>query len=102
MELEALLMDWTTVYRDTEKSIERRDTGTTDADGNAVWEERVTYANANEDTIRKAARQALGTNRTFLDLASPTNAQTLAQVKHLTRVSSALIRLQLADFDGTD
>lgn len=40
------------------------------------------------------ARAALTTNQTFLDLASPTNAQTLAQLKVLTRECSALIRLQ--------
>jgi hypothetical protein len=94
--------EWIEAWRDTDKRIERRDTGTTDADGNAVWEERVTYANGNEDAIRKAARQALTVNRAFLDLASPTNAQTLAQVKHLTRVSSALLRIELADFTSAD
>jgi hypothetical protein len=94
--------EWSEAYRDTEKRIERRDTGTTDADGMPVWEERVTFANGNEDAIRKAARQALGVNRTFLDLASPTNAQTLAQVKHLTRVANGLLRIELADFTQAD
>lgn len=92
------MSEWVKVYEDTSQRIDKRDTGTTDADGNAVWEERVTYANGNEDAIRKAARQALGINRTFLDLAAPTNAQTLAQVKHLTRVANGLLRIELADF----
>ena len=53
------------------------------------------------DTLRERAQQALVTNRTFLALASPTNAQTLAQVRHLTRVTQGLLRFELADFDGT-
>jgi hypothetical protein len=61
-----------------------------------------TDPDGNEATIRQQARQALTTNRAFLDLASPTNAQTLAQVKHLTRVTSALIRMELADYTAAD
>lgn len=95
------MSEWTEIYRDSEKRIERRQVGT-DPDLGAVWEERITYANPNEDTIRKAARQALGVNRNFLDLASPTNAQTLAQVKHLTRVVSGLLRIELADYTSED
>lgn len=86
-------MTWVTMYRDSDKTIERDD---------ATGAERYTYANPNEDALRTAAAQALATNRTFLALPAPTNAQTLAQVKHLTRASSALIRLQLGQLDGTD
>ena len=39
------------------------------------------------------AKAALNTNATFLALASPTNAQVLAQVRSLTRQINALIRL---------
>ena len=39
------------------------------------------------------AKAALDTNATFLALASPTNAQVLAQVKALTRQVNALIQL---------
>jgi hypothetical protein len=85
-------MAWEVIYRDTNQTIEQDENG----------EQRVTYANGNEDTIRKAARQALGVNRAFLDLASPTNAQTLAQVKHLTRVANGLLRIELADFTSAD
>jgi hypothetical protein len=37
---------WTLAYRDTDKTIERRATSATDADGLPVYEERVTYTNA--------------------------------------------------------
>lgn len=53
-------------------------------------------------TIEQQAREALAANRTFLALGAPTNAQTLAEVKALTRQVNALIRLQLADLTGTD
>lgn len=45
-------------------------------------------------------RSALDTNATFLALAAPTNAQTLAQVKALTRECSALIRLMARELGG--
>lgn len=59
---------------------------------------------ANATTLRSRAQRALNTNATFLALASPTNAQTLAQVRNLTRETSALIRLllnQVDDITGT-
>lgn len=93
---------WQTIYQDSGKRIDRRDTGTTGADGIPVWEERTVYANPNEDTLRKQAAQALAANRTFLALASPTNGQTLAQVKALTRQVQALIRFTLDDITATD
>lgn len=57
----------------------------------------------NERTLRDRATQALQANADFLALAlaSPTNAQTLAQVKTLTRECSALIRLLLRKLDTT-
>lgn len=74
------------------------------SDGNVVSVEPITFPPEEENrlTMEQRAAQAVAVNRAFLALASPTNAQTLAQVKHLTRVSSALVRLQLADFTGTD
>lgn len=56
----------------------------------------------NENTIRDQALTALQTNRDFLAIASPTNAQTLAEVKALARQANGLIRLALDKFDGTN
>jgi hypothetical protein len=56
----------------------------------------------NAAAIRDAATTALADNRTFLAIASPTNAQTLAQVKALTRQINGLVRLILDRLDGTD
>lgn len=59
-------------------------------------------AQANRTTIRTQAADALTANRAFVGLASPTNAQTLAQVKALSRQMNGLIRLQLSLLDATD
>lgn len=56
----------------------------------------------NETTLRSQADAALATNRAFLALGSPNNAQTLAQVKALTRQNIGIIRLLLRKLDGTD
>lgn len=52
-------------------------------------------------TLEDRATQALDANRAFLALQSPTNAQTLAQVRSLTRQNTALIRLLLGRLDAT-
>ena len=59
-------------------------------------------SDANRTTLTDRATTALATNRDFLALASPTNAQTLAQVKALTRQNTAIIRLILNLLDATD
>lgn len=61
-----------------------------------------TPAMLNEATIRDRATTALTVNRDFLAIASPSNAQTLAQVKALTRQNTAVIRLLLGLLDDTD
>jgi hypothetical protein len=53
-------------------------------------------------TVAERAAAALTANAAFLAIASPTNAQTLAQVKALTRECSGLIRMALNEFDTTD
>lgn len=75
----------------------------TDAE-NAAADERADAArrSRNDQHLRAAAAAALDGNRAFLALASPTNAQTLAQVKALTRQMNALARLVLGDLEGTD
>lgn len=57
---------------------------------------------ANGGTLRTQAETALTGHRTFLAIASPTNAQVAAQVKALTRSDLALIRLALGKLDATD
>ena len=56
----------------------------------------------NEATLRDRADQALAVNRAFLAISAPTNAQTVAQVKALTRQQNGIIRLLLRKLDGTD
>lgn len=59
-------------------------------------------AATNGDTLRSAIAAALTANRTFLGLASPSNAQTLAQVRALTRQVNALARLVAGLLDTTN
>ena len=56
----------------------------------------------NKLTIEEQALVALKKNKTFLSLASPTNAQSLAQIKALTRQNNAIIRLLLNKLDEID
>lgn len=63
-----------------------------------------TAATANQATIQTRAQAALTANATFQALASPTNAQVLAQVQILTKENTALIKLALglvSDTNGT-
>jgi hypothetical protein len=55
----------------------------------------------NRETLQARAQTALTANATFLALASPSNAQTLAQVQTLTKEANALIRLALGLLDST-
>lgn len=56
----------------------------------------------NAKTLKQQAQAALQADRDFVALASPTTAQTLAQVKALSRQVNGLIRNLLGLFDGTN
>lgn len=56
-------------------------------------------ATANSVTVHNRAETGLAVNSAFLAISSPSNAQTLAQVKALTRQVSGLIRLTLGKLD---
>jgi hypothetical protein len=56
----------------------------------------------NHTTIIQQAQTALITNRTFLAIGSPTNAQTLTQVQAMARQNNGIIRILLNQFDGTN
>lgn len=56
----------------------------------------------NRQILEERAANALQANATFLALAAPTQAQTLAQVKTVTKECSALIRLALGLLDSTE
>ena len=56
----------------------------------------------NRLSIEAKALLALQTNRNFIALTAPTNAQTLAEVKALARQNNGIIRLLLNKLDGTD
>lgn len=51
---------------------------------------------ATQTTLEGNARNAYTANRNFLAVASPTNAQVVAQVRALTRQQNAVIRLLVA------
>jgi hypothetical protein len=57
---------------------------------------------SNRRTVEDRATQALAANATYLAIASPTNAQNLAQIRLLTRECSGIIRLLLNQLDTTD
>ncbi len=57
----------------------------------------------NDSTLRRRLRRFVQDNNDFLALATPTNAQQLAQLRRLTREATNLIRLALDDLnDITD
>lgn len=57
---------------------------------------------ANALAIRTQAQQAFLDNRAFLAIGSPTQAQTLAQVRAITRQMNGAMRWLFQQFDGTD
>ncbi len=67
---------------------------------------RTTYTpdpeQVNGDTIRDQARNALATDRGYLAIATPSNAQVAAQVRALTQQNIGIIRLLLGQLDGVN
>jgi hypothetical protein len=53
-------------------------------------------AEVTEIDLRDKARAAVTSNRDFLAISTPTNAQVLAQVRALTKQMNAVIRLKIA------
>lgn len=55
----------------------------------------------NLQALQAQAQAALTTNRAYVNLDSPTAAQTVAEVKALARAQNAMIRLLIGQFDDT-
>jgi riboflavin biosynthesis pyrimidine reductase len=73
-----------------------------DATAHGIRQAAEAILSGNKTTLTDRATSALVANRDFLALASPTQADALAQIKDLTRQNTALIRLILGLLDGTD
>lgn len=73
----------------------------TDADAQA-FTQQLAQVDTNAANLQQQAADALANLRAYRDLASPTNAQTVAAVKLLCRVAIGLIRMRLQRFDATD
>jgi hypothetical protein len=59
-------------------------------------------AGANRVTIESQVAAAITANKAYVALASPTNAQTTAQVKALSRQLNGVMRLLTGQLDATD
>lgn len=57
--------------------------------------------NSNQGTIQSRAQAALAANATFQAIASPTNAQVVAEVQLLSKMVAALAKLQLGQLSDT-
>ena len=81
-------------------------TGEPSWDNPTVWrtssiEWKAGTPQANLADLQSKAQNAIDANDTFLAIASPTNAQAVAQVQKLTRENTAIIRLLLGLLDST-
>lgn len=63
---------------------------------------QVNVITANRTAIETQAATTLAANKAFVGIASPTNAQSAAQVKALTRQVNGIIRLVLGKLDASD
>lgn len=81
---------------------EGTDLVTRDANGNIIASVPLPPDRVNAKSLETRIETALTNNATFLALASPTNAQTLAQVRALTRQMNAVARLIAGKLDTTD
>lgn len=98
------LLEWFDDETRTHHDFFNETTRTYTDEENVAADERdvVALATSNEQTLRQRAAAALTTNKAFLDLAAPTNAQSLTHIKTLTRQVNGLIRLEIRDLSGTD
>lgn len=74
---------------------------TTQENTDANARQAVITDDANRASLQTKATNAIATNNNFLAIASPTNAQAVAQVQLLTRENTAIIRLLLGLLDST-
>lgn len=71
-------------------------------DVKSAVQQRMGSRNGNEETLRNQAVASLQNNRDFLALPAPTQAQTLAQVKALSRQMNGVLRMLLGELDDTN
>lgn len=62
---------------------------------------RASFPAGNLGSMMAKAKQAVDLNGTFLAIASPSNAQIIAQVQRLTRENTAIIKILLDDVSDT-
>ena len=96
----------TKVFEDAQMAIYQQVSSETHPDGRPYWTGIRTAwkpgsPGSNSDDLTAKAQQALALNGTFLAIATPTNAQSVAQVQRLTRECNAIIRMLLGQLDTT-
>lgn len=84
---------WTITMPDTVSQV--------DLDAAIVTEIGILTAIANMVILSAQAKAAQTGNNNFLAIPTPTQAQSLAQIKALTRQSTALIKMVIGDLDST-